>query len=131
MDLAFREPNHDPMPYLMNPSLGFDITTRTFAVRLMDNDEYRDYFIRRTAWQINNVWTEENIIERIDQIQAMIAEDMVKDTKRWNTRYSTWEREVEELREFARERTGYLVPNLQDYFGLRDTHIKDSGYPRE
>lgn len=131
MDLAFREPNHDPMPYLMNPSLGFDITTRTFAVRLMDNDEYRDYFIRRTAWQINNVWTEENIIERIDQIQAMIAEDMVKDTKRWNTRYSTWEREVEELREFARERTGYLVPILQDYFGLTDQQMKDYGFPME
>lgn len=95
---------------------------------LLKRPDCRDAFLRRFAWQLDNVFSEENVIARINEIEAMIKDDMVKDCKRWGTDYSRWQNHVERLRTFARERNGYLVAYVQDYFDLTDQQMVEYGF---
>ena len=105
-----------------------DISCRTFAVRMMENPEFREKFLTRLAWQMNTIWTEENVIGRIDEIQAMIIGDMEKECSRWKQSYDSWLDSVEHLRNFARERNGYMLQQLQSFFGLSDEQMRAYGF---
>ncbi len=130
-DLAFVKAEENSFPYLMNTNLGFEITSRTFAVRLMQNPEYKDYFLRRMAWQMREIWTEENLIPYIDALQEQVRQDMEKECSRWGSSYSAWEGRVESLREFVRTRNGYLLKHIQKQYGLTDQQMIDYGFPVE
>ncbi len=130
-DLAFYDAKENSFPYILNPNLNFDITTRTPAIRMLKNPQYQGYFIRRIAWQMNNVWTEENIIAYVDSISAQIQPDMKKECRRWNTSYAKWEESVESLRDFARNRNKYFLEDVQQYFKMSDQQMKDYGFPVE
>ena len=130
-DLAFIRAHENTLPTLMNNNLGFEITTRTFAVRMLRNPEYRDYFLRRMAWQMREVWTEENLIPHIDEFYEMLRQDMKKDCKRWNTSYTGWEYQVELLRDFARDRNKYLLEHVQKRYELTDEQMIEYGFPVE
>ena len=130
-DLAFIRAADNTLPYLMNTDLGFEITTRTFAVRMLKNQEYRDYFLERLAWQMREVWTEENLIPHIDEFYELLKEDMKKECDRWNTSYTGWEKQVEALREFARTRNKYLLEHVQQRYELTDEQMVEYGFPVE
>ena len=106
-----------------------DSTSKTLAVCLLKNPEFRDQFLTRMAWQINHIWTEENINARIDEIKALIETDLVKDCQRWGKSYTYWEQSVQTLRNFAAKRNSYLLPYIQDYFGLTQAQMAQYGFP--
>lgn len=105
-----------------------DISCKTFAVTLMENPEFRDKFLRRLAWQMNTIWTEENVIGRINEIEAMLIADMPKETDRWIGTYEEWVADVEHLRRFARERNGYMLEHIKDHFDLSDAEMRAYGF---
>lgn len=129
-DLAFRDYTYDSLARHLNKDLTFgrDISTKTLLVCLLENAEYRDYFIRRLAYQHNNIWTEEKLIAQIDSVQALIAQDMPKDCKRWHASYDNWLNSVERIRKFARNRGPYFIQSVQKYFGLTDQQMADYGF---
>lgn len=130
-DQSFRSAQYNAVDEHLDPTkpFKFDVTSKTLLRALLKRQEFKDIFLQRMAWQINNVWTEENIVGRIDEIAAMIEPDMQKDCNRWNVKYSLWESSVERLRTFAKERTGYFVTHVKQYFGLTDAQMRDYGFP--
>lgn len=130
-DMSFATPNYNSVAkHLNKKAIGDnDWTSKTLAVCLLDNPEFKDMFLRRMAWQINNLWTEENIVGRIDEIEAMIKDDMVKDCQRWGRTYTYWQQSVASLRKFARIRNDYLLGYIQDYFGLTTDEMIQYGFP--
>ena len=107
---------------------GSDLTGKTFGVYLMENPEFRDKYLTRMAWQMNNIWTEENVIDRIDEIQSMIIGDMEKECRRWRTSYDYWLECVEALRTFARKRNANMLLHIQQFFGFTDKQMRDYGF---
>ena len=105
-----------------------DVTCKTFAVKLIENKDFRDKFLTRMAWQMNTIWTEENVIGRIDEIVDLIDADMTKETNRWYSSYERWTDEVELMRQFARERNKYMLQHIQEYFGLSDKEMRAYGF---
>lgn len=103
-------------------------TGKVFAVRLMANEEFRDKFLRRLAWQMGEVWTEDNINNRIDTIVQLIGGDVEKDCQRWGYLASKWGTYVDTLRTFAAKRSDYLVPFIQDFFKLSDKEMREYGF---
>ncbi len=130
-DQSFRSPQYNAIAEHLDPNkpFKFDVTSKTLLRALLKRPEFKEIFLRRMAWQINNVWTEENVIGRIDEIAAMIQPDLEKDCKRWNVRYGLWESSVEHLREFAQERTRYFMTHVKQYFGLTDAQMREYGFP--
>ena len=130
-DMSFATANFNSVSRHLNKNAigNNDLTSKTLAVCLMNNPEFKDMFLSRMAWQMNHIWTEENVIGRIDEIQALIAQDMVKDCQRWGRTYTYWEKSVETLRKFARIRNDYLIPYIQDYFDLTEDQLRQYGFP--
>ena len=129
-DLTMHKTEHSTLEQHLNPwgTGAGDYIKTTLINALLENPEFYDAFLRRMAWQLNEVWTEENVVARIDEISGVIAQDMIKDRERWGGSYSTWLREVENLRGFARKRNGYLLELIADYFDLTDEQMRQYGF---
>jgi len=129
-DISFNDASEDRVEHnLKSSGIGSnDITCRTFAVRMLENPKFKEKFLTRLAWQMNNLWTEENIIARIDEIEAMIIGDMEKECRRWGTSYQAWLGSVEHLRTFARERNAYMLQHIREYFGLSSQQMRSYGF---
>ena len=129
-DQSFRSPNYDSVAAHLQPQslYAMDTTSKTLILTLLPNEEFKEQFIRRIAWQMENVWTEENINGRIDEISAMIQPDVQKDCERWNVKYSLWESSVEHLRTFAHDRNRYFIGFVQKYFKLTDAQMRQYGF---
>ena len=97
-------------------------------VRLLKNAEFRDKFIRRFAYHLNEVWTEENVIGRIDYFQQLLQADMAKECARWGTEVDKWESNLQDLRTFATKRTDYILKYVQEFFDLTDQQMRDYGF---
>lgn len=132
-DLSFSEaPLKSVLRYLNNNGIGeADTTSKTFAARLIHNEEFREKFLTRLAWQMNTIWTEENILARMDEILVMIEPDMEKECERWGTSYSSWQNSVEIMRVFAKKRNGYLLEQIQSWFSLTDEQMRAYGFQVE
>ena len=84
--------------------------------------------MRRMAWQLENVWTEENVVNRINEIQALLQPDIAKECKRWGGSVSSWENNLQALRNFAAKRTKYVLDDLQGYFHFSDQKMREYGF---
>ena len=111
--------------------LDHDSICRSLLVQLLKNEAYRDYFLQRAAYQVSNVWTEENVNRRIDEISGLIRQDMQKDTARWNKSYTAWQRSVETMHSFANQRNRYFIRHIQNYFDLTPAQMEEYGFPAE
>ena len=97
--------------------------------RLLKNQAFREKFLRRFAWQIENIWSTENVTARVDELENMIQPEMQKDCDRWGYSYSGWLGSVAYLRKFPAERTPRIVAFLQAHFGLTDAQMASYGFP--
>lgn len=129
-DLSFRDPTSNTTGANLKKSniWASDFKSRVLVVKLLKNHEYKDKFIRRIAYQVNTVWNEEVVIDRIDDLQAQLRPDMAKECRRWGGSVRTWEERVESLRSFARKRNKYFIPDVKAFFGLTDQQMRDYGF---
>ncbi len=130
-DFAFSNSNNQTVSALLKPmdNSTYDLRCRRLASKLIQNEEFREKFLTRMAWHINEVWTEENINAQIDAIESAISEDMRKDCKRWGMSYSYWQERVAFLRTYAGLRTPKVIDQLKDFFDLTDAQLRDYGFP--
>ena len=114
--------------YICAYNSAFDLRCRRLASKLIKNEQFRDQFLRRLAWHINEVWTSEHINAQIDVIEGAIAADMVKDCKRWGNSYSYWQERVEFLRGFSDLRTPKVIKQVKSFFNLTDAQLREYGF---
>lgn len=92
---------------------------------LMKSSEFKERYVERLAYHMKNTFTEEKVIARIDEIYNALKNDMEKDWERWDLKFSNWEKNVEELRKYARLRTGYMLKHTKSFFGLSESKMKE------
>ncbi len=97
------EPNSNSWP---NPSYA----TLLFR-RLMENDGWRTEFVNTMADQLNLLYNDDRLTNRINDFQAEYAPEIEQHIDRW-TGYLQWEEKVQILRDFADGRTD----NVRDHF---------------
>ena len=128
-DLSFRRVSHASVSNIMNKRIYIrDISSSTLVIRLMKNPEFKEKFLRRMAWQLENVWTEENVVNRVNEFQALLQPDMAKECKRWGGSVSNWENNLQSLRSFAAKRNSYFLEDVQDYFNLSKQKMQEYGF---
>lgn len=130
VDYAFYYASYDAVSDHLNPNgTGSGDMFPTVLIRnLLENADFKDAFLRRMAWQMNNIWSEETLLPWIDAFEKMIETDMVKDCDRWGRSYTVWRDDVESLRTFAKSRNAYMLDDIQSYFGLSTEQMQDYGF---
>ena len=84
--------------------------------------------MRRLAWQMENIWTTENVNAHLDALQEQLQTEMVKDQERWYRHSGDWEDHMRQLRSFAAYRGSYVRKHVQNYFGLTDAQMREYGF---
>ncbi len=130
VDHAFRSSNYNTVADHLDPA-GTG-SSNMFSTRLINallkNPEFKKKFLEEIAYQINNVWTSENIDRYVDEFKNMIINDIGKDCIRWDRNYDTWESSVESLKSFGRNREKYLLQYVKSYFSLSDEQMRSYGF---
>jgi len=128
-DLSFSSPGYNTVKDYTNPSgTGSGSLSTALINALLKNPQFREQFLRRFAWQIENIWSTENVTARVNELESLIQPEMQKDCDRWGYSYTNWQGSVNYLRKFPSLRTPKIIEFLQEYFGLTDQQMKDYGF---
>jgi len=128
-DLSFRRVTHTSVTIMMTRNIyKSDFRSATLLIRLMKNKTFKEHFLRRVAWVVNNVWTAEHVTQQVDALQALLQPDIKRECARWGGSVSKWESNLQALRNFADRRTAYFLADLQDYFGLSKAQMRAYGF---
>ncbi|NLG38054.1 MAG: hypothetical protein GX549_08540, partial [Clostridiales bacterium] len=96
----------------------------TLIRKLLKNDEFRQKFLKRFAYHINVTFNVDRVIQRIDEIEAMIDAEMPMDKQKWGWgTYEKWQRQVQYLRDYASQRPDYVKKHIRDNFGLSASEL--------
>ncbi len=57
---------------------------------LIKNPEFKDRFLSRFGYLLNNVFTEEKLQARIDKLSGQLLGDIVRERKKWHSGYKTY-----------------------------------------
>ncbi len=100
-------------------------STSTKLIRaLLKNAEFRSLFLEKTALMINEVFTPEKIIARVDECQEKIRAEMVFDVDKWdNINYKSWQNHCDNIRAYANNYQDYSLKYVQAYFSLSDNDM--------
>ncbi len=89
---------------------------------LMDNLNYRNYFLNRYADLLNTTFRSENMIAETDRTVDMIDEEMIRHFQIWDwPGYDVWQEDrLPGLYDFSRDRPMYARQYLMSYFELEN-----------
>ena len=124
-DFAFYNYHLDYLSWMVSPAgLSTYGYNNTILRGLMNNNEFRKLFIERLSYNMNNVWTDENVMNRYKELKALIEPEIKRNHKRWGHSIETWNEECEYLETYIKKRRSYLLNSVQKYFGLSDKEMK-------
>ena len=129
-DASMRNPARNSVEKFLRPGIvsSEDNWSRLLVTRLLQNPQFQDAFLRRMAWQLENVWNEKIVVERIDRYCQLLKDDMQEECARWNPSVRQWEKNVQEMRNFASRRNDYFIGHVQTFFGLTDKQMRAYGF---
>ncbi len=90
------------------------------------NDTWREKFITRYAYLLNNVFDTDRVCTLIDAMAAEIRPEMARNVERWGMpdSVSAWEEKIEALKGSAGKRRSQAVKELKKVFELSDSRIE-------
>lgn len=90
--------------------------------QMMDNTAFQHQFINRFADEMNTRFLPLGVNEHIDTLQAVIANEMPQHFQRWGGDLSTWQNQVNTMKNFADNRQPVVKQHILERFGLPTYH---------
>jgi hypothetical protein len=84
----------------------------------MENTEYRQYFINRSADMFNTMLLPQNILNTIDFFKDRLAPEMPNHLMKWGGNFTGWEAKVQTMKNFASNRLSFVWQQYMDEFSL-------------
>ncbi len=106
----------------------------TFLLRkLLENPEFRDYFINRFADLMNTTFKPLAVKNHIDAIAGEIDGEMSRHFNRWpGSNTWAWNNEIAKMKSFADSRVFYVRTHIRSKFSLPGQHsVSITKYPEE
>ncbi|HBR32491.1 MAG TPA: hypothetical protein DD733_10465, partial [Clostridiales bacterium] len=130
LDWAFLDFRHNSIFEHLNPE-GTG-AMNAFSTRLINsllkNQNFKEQFLTRMAWQMQNIWTNEKVLGRINELKELINDDMKRDCERWEYSYSYWDKQIQILITFQENRHEQLYNYIKNYFSLNDAKMTELGF---
>ena len=110
----------------------------TISCGLLQNAEWKNKFIERYAWHLNNTFNPDRMDEILDTMAAEIRTEMPRHIARWGkatmsvtsaspSSMERWEQNLTNLKKMLREKVEITKQDLQDFFNLSDARMKELG----
>lgn len=123
LDLAMKHKNINLLNNYFNPvgvpSANGTLTNMDLQCGLLKNDGWREAFIERYAYHLNNTYTQEKLLALLDEMVAEMEPEMERHIQKWGSpTMSVWKRSVDEVRDFLTDRPQIAKQHLKSYFNL-------------
>lgn len=91
--------------------------------RLLQNPDFRDGFIQRSAAYLNTIFQPGVTISTVDSLKNHLQTQMPRHIGRWNTPPSiaTWQGNINLIKTFLQNRPGFYRQHLSELFGKADS----------
>ena len=121
----FRTSNNSYLEYTRPSGMGAWNFPTILLRNLMKNKEFKQTFLERLSYNLNNTWTYDNVNKKTNEIVNEIGKDEFKrNAERWNNSYNRWELSIEKMKLFAKKRNKYMVSQAKSYFNLSNSDVK-------
>lgn len=92
---------------------------------LFKNNEFKKRFLERLSYNLKNVWSDENINKKYNELYNLIKPEMERNQKRWKHTYDEWQEECKLLKSYMDKRREYLLNNVKSYFKLTQEEMNE------
>jgi CotH protein. len=124
-DWAFYNYSRDYLRWMTNPNglgeWGYD---NVIIRNLMTNKEFKKDFLERLSYNMKNVWTDENVMNRYNELYEILKPEMARNQKRWGYTMNDWDKGLKELKNYIQKRRSNMLSNIKSYFGLTSEEMK-------
>jgi len=86
--------------------------------KLLENEEFRQYYITRYMDLMNTTFQEEEMIGVLEGIENSITPDMPQHIDRWGGSMNEWQDNVQKVKDFITDRIDYIPGGLNDCYNL-------------
>ena len=125
-DFAFYNYTHNYFNFLTSPYgsgyYGFD---NSLIRNLLKNSQFRKRFLERLSYNLQNVWTNERLNAKIDELVDLIKDEMPRNQKRWGLTMGGWNSAIKDLKGYVSKRRTYFLRHIKSYFKLSDKEMKE------
>lgn len=124
-DFAFYNYSFNYLNWMLNPAgmgeYGYD---NTLLIRLLQNKEFKQLFLERLSYNMNNVWPDSNVLNRFNELKKIIEPEMPRNQERWGYTMSTWYSELDKLENYIKKRRSNMLNSIKWYFGLSSKEME-------
>ena len=99
-------------------------TDNALFIALMDNATFRDRFLTYMGEMMATEWTTEKVLEKFRVRYDELMTEMPRHATRWGLSRSRFDREIEELADYARTRPARLLEFFQESMHLSDDQMR-------
>lgn len=85
---------------------------------LLENPGFRNSFVNRMAVLLNMNFSSARVLARIESMMSEIESEIPRDQERWNLSASRMDRQLEDIKSFAKDRPEVVYDELREYFEL-------------
>lgn len=125
LDYGMYNANHNYYYFMTDINGMSDFKVPTDLMRnLLKNSDFQQRYVEILSDMLHNVWSDEKILNRIDEIYNKIKPEMERNQKRWNQTMQTWEKSVNDLKSYVSIRKKSLLNQTKSYFNLTDEEME-------
>lgn len=98
----------------------YDICSTTIFRNLLKNPSFKEQYVNRFLYHLENTFHRDTVLKVIDDYQEMLENEMVNHINRWNypIHINQWKTELQILRDYAYYRPCYSKNNLMEIFNM-------------
>ncbi len=124
-DYAFYNYSRNYQNWMLDPNgMGEHHFNNVILRGLFQNSTFKQHFLERLSYGMKNVWSNENVMSRYQELVDLIKPEMQRNQKRWGMTYQEWQDNCEELKNYLEKRRSYLVNHAKSYFHLSSEEVK-------
>ncbi|MEG2322382.1 MAG: CotH kinase family protein [Bacilli bacterium] len=126
LDFGMYNVNHNYYNFTVQPEGMSDFKISTFLMRnLVRNEEFKKEYVKKISYHLKNNWSKDNVLKKIDEVYKQLKPEMIRNCDRWGFTMDSWEIEVNKLRDYAKNRSQYMIRDAKYFFNLNNEEMKE------
>jgi hypothetical protein len=91
---------------------------------LLAYEPWKKAFAERFAWMMENLYTTDRFVSVIDEVAASVAAEMPAERAKFTDYKRDWDKEVESMRTFAKERPYHVLSQIKSVLGVSGSTLR-------
>ncbi len=117
---SFREPSHNTL----ERRRADDVSGSSLFNALLSYQPWKEAFLKRFAWTMENFYTTDHFISVIDEVAASVASEMPAERAKFTDTKTNWEDSVETMRKFAKQRPYEMLKQIKSQLGISGATLR-------